>query len=114
MSDSSLSIDSLILAADDLVTATTLTPEISRRQNPVNKAIGTLGYVDLLIFIERYFILYYLFSVLPRSSGSKPSGVGRWGSLKDRKANSSASFNHSNRNSKVPDVESKSNHFHNL
>lgn len=46
MSDSSLSIDSLLLAAEDR----NATPEQTRR-NPFNKAIGTLGYVPPLIFI---------------------------------------------------------------
>nr|CAD7596874.1 unnamed protein product [Timema genevievae] len=41
MSDSSLSIDSLLLAAEDHTS--TLTPEVSRRSvNPFNKAMGTL------------------------------------------------------------------------
>lgn len=39
MSDSSLSINSLLLAAED----NTLTPEASRRTNPFNKAMGTIG-----------------------------------------------------------------------
>lgn len=44
MSDSSLSIDSLLLAADDHLLGGTLTPEVARRSNPFNKAMGTLGY----------------------------------------------------------------------
>lgn len=44
ISDSSLSIDSLLLAADDPIgLGSTLTPEVARRQNPFNKAMGTLG-----------------------------------------------------------------------
>lgn len=43
MSDSSLSIDSLLLAAEDPLACATLTPEVVRRSNPFNKAIGTLG-----------------------------------------------------------------------
>lgn len=44
ISDSSLSIDSLFLAADDPIgLGGTLTPEVARRQNPFNKAMGTLG-----------------------------------------------------------------------
>jgi len=43
MSDSTLSIDSLLLAAEDHVQGSgTLTPEVSRRANPFNKAMGTL------------------------------------------------------------------------
>lgn len=47
-SDSNLSIDSLLLAAEDHGgiangLTNTLTPEISRRSNPFNKAMGTLG-----------------------------------------------------------------------
>ncbi|XP_054263415.1 myotubularin-related protein 13 [Macrosteles quadrilineatus] len=62
MSDSSLSINSLLLAAED----NTMTPESSRRSNPFNKAMGTIG-------------------VFPRSSGGKSGkSFGRWGSLKDR------------------------------
>ncbi|XP_018572476.1 myotubularin-related protein 13 isoform X1 [Anoplophora glabripennis] len=74
MSDSSLSIDSLLLAAEDPLACTTLTPEVVRRSNPFNKAIGTLG-------------------VFPRSSGGKgPKNFGRWGSLKDRRQSSQASL----------------------
>ncbi|KAJ8911049.1 hypothetical protein NQ315_004696 [Exocentrus adspersus] len=74
MSDSSLSIDSLLLAAEDSLTCSTLTPEVARRSNPFNKAIGTLG-------------------VFPRSSGGKgPKNFGRWGSLKDRRQSSQASL----------------------
>lgn len=47
MSDSSLSIDSLLLAAEDPLVGGTLTPEVVRRSNPFNKAMGTLGYVFL-------------------------------------------------------------------
>lgn len=43
MSDSSLSIDSLLLAVDDHLLGGTLTPEVARRSNPFNKAMGTLG-----------------------------------------------------------------------
>lgn len=43
MSDSSLSIDSLLLAAEDPLIGGTLTPEVARRSNPFNKAMGTLG-----------------------------------------------------------------------
>lgn len=43
MSDSSLSIDSLLLAAEDPRIGGTLTPEVARRSNPFNKAMGTLG-----------------------------------------------------------------------
>ncbi|XP_046393982.1 myotubularin-related protein 13 isoform X2 [Ischnura elegans] len=76
MSDSSLSIDSLLLAAEDhlhSVAGSTLTPESSRRTNPFNKAMGTL-----------------------RSSGGKGprSAFGRWGSLKDRRHNSQSSLSH--------------------
>nr|CAD7573991.1 unnamed protein product [Timema californicum] len=73
MSDSSLSIDSLLLAAEDHTS--TLTPEVSRRSvNPFNKAMGTL-------------------SVFPRSSGGKgPKSFGRWGSLKDRRQSSQGSL----------------------
>lgn len=52
MSDSSLSIDSLLLAAEDR----NATPEQTRR-NPFNKAIGTLGYV---LFYSNI-ITYYLY-----------------------------------------------------
>ncbi|XP_044747784.1 myotubularin-related protein 13 isoform X1 [Coccinella septempunctata] len=73
MSDSSLSINSLLLAADDKL-GMALTPEAGRRSNPFNKAMGTLG-------------------VFPRSSGGKgPRNFGRWGSLKDRRQNSQASL----------------------
>lgn len=44
MSDSSLSINSLLLAADDKL-GMALTPEVVRRSNPFNKAMGTLGWV---------------------------------------------------------------------
>lgn len=68
MSDSSLSINSLLLAAED----NTLTPEASRRSNPFNKAMGTIG-------------------MFPRSSGGKSGkSFGRWGSLKDRERRNSA------------------------
>lgn len=50
MSDSSLSIDSLLLAAEDPLACATLTPEVARRSNPFNKAIGTLGYDISLYF----------------------------------------------------------------
>lgn len=74
MSDSTLSIDSLLLAADDPLLTGTLTPEVARRSNPFNKAMGTLG-------------------VFPRSSGGKGSkNFGRWGSLKDRRQSSQASL----------------------
>ncbi|KAK7870000.1 hypothetical protein R5R35_011968 [Gryllus longicercus] len=100
MSDSSLSIDSLLLAADEAQQAhhvhahahahahshvpaagtLTLTPEVARRSNPFAKAAGTLG-------------------VFPRSSGGKGGGgggkaavFGRWGSLKDRRHSSQASL----------------------
>lgn len=74
MSDSSLSIDSLLLAAEDPLTCATLTPEVARRTNAFNKAIGTLG-------------------AFPRSSGGKgPKNFGRWGSLKDRRQSSQASL----------------------
>lgn len=43
MSDSSLSIDSLLLAAEDPLACATLTPDVARRSNAFNKAIGTLG-----------------------------------------------------------------------
>lgn len=43
MSDSTLSIDSLLLAAEDTRIGGTLTPEVVRRSNPFNKAMGTLG-----------------------------------------------------------------------
>ncbi|KAK9886900.1 hypothetical protein WA026_019158 [Henosepilachna vigintioctopunctata] len=72
MSDSSLSINSLLLAADDNL-GLMLTPEV-RRLNPFNKAVGTLG-------------------VFPRSSGGKSGkNFGRWGSLKDRTQSSQASL----------------------
>jgi myotubularin-related protein 5/13 len=46
MSDSTLSIDSLLLAAEDHAQGSgTLTPEVSRRANPFNKAMGTLRYI---------------------------------------------------------------------
>lgn len=74
MSDSSLSIDSLLLAAEDPLISGTLTPEVARRSNPFNKAMGTLG-------------------VFPRSSGGKgPKNFGRWGSLKDRRQSSQVSL----------------------
>lgn len=44
MSDSSLSIDSLLLAAENPLAGGTLTPEVARRSNPFNKAMGTIGY----------------------------------------------------------------------
>ncbi|KAI5738379.1 hypothetical protein M8J77_006210 [Diaphorina citri] len=75
MSDSSLSINSLLLAAED----NTLTPENSRRSNPFSKPMSTMG-------------------VFPRGSGGKTSGgtagsksFARWGSLKDRR-NSNSNF----------------------
>lgn len=43
MSDSSLSIDSLLQAAEDSSALATLTPEVARRSGAFNKAIGTLG-----------------------------------------------------------------------
>ncbi|XP_049836392.1 myotubularin-related protein 13 isoform X2 [Schistocerca gregaria] len=75
MSDSSLSIDSLLLAAEDHHgVGGTLTPEVARRGGPFNKAVGTL-------------------SVFPRSSGGKgPKSFGRWGSLKDRRHSSQGSL----------------------
>ncbi|KAK9708693.1 uDENN domain [Popillia japonica] len=80
MSDSSLSIDSLLLAAEDPLSVLTLTPEMARRPNPFNKAMGTLG-------------------VFPRSSGGKgPKNFGRWGSLKDRRQSSQASLNNVQQN----------------
>ncbi|XP_044003006.1 myotubularin-related protein 13 isoform X2 [Aphidius gifuensis] len=66
MSDSSLSIDSLLLAAEERNNAT---PEQSRR-NPFNKAIGTFG----------------------SSAGKGTRNFGRWGSLKDKRHNSQASL----------------------
>lgn len=69
MNDSSLSINSLVLAAAGPGTdgLTTLTPESSRRMNPFSKAVNTL-----------------------RSSGGKTSKpFPRWGSLKDRGSSSS-------------------------
>ncbi|XP_026287376.1 myotubularin-related protein 13 isoform X1 [Frankliniella occidentalis] len=79
-SDSNLSIDSLLLAAEDHSgiangLTNTLTPEISRRSNPFNKAMGTLG-------------------MFPRGSGGKggPKTFGRWGSLKDRRNSSQGSL----------------------
>lgn len=71
MCDSSLSINSLLLAAED----NTLTPEASRRSNPFSKPMATMG-------------------VFPRASGGKTSaGAGksfsRWGSLKDRRSSGS-------------------------
>ncbi|XP_069696125.1 myotubularin-related protein 13 isoform X2 [Periplaneta americana] len=69
MSDSTLSIDSLLLAAEDHTQGTgTLTPEVSRRANPFNKAMGTL------------------------SGGKGPKSFGRWGSLKDRRHSSQGSL----------------------
>ncbi|KAI4495975.1 hypothetical protein M0802_008190 [Mischocyttarus mexicanus] len=65
MSDSSLSIDSLLLAAEDR----NATPEQTRR-NAFNKAIGTLG----------------------SSGGKGAKNFGRWGSLKDKRHNSQASL----------------------
>lgn len=50
MSDSSLSIDSLFLAAEDPLVGGTLTPEVVRRSNPFNKAMGTLGYLSLFYY----------------------------------------------------------------
>ncbi|KAK4886969.1 hypothetical protein RN001_003240 [Aquatica leii] len=86
MSDSSLSIDSLLLAAEDPLIAGTLTPEVARRSNPFNKAMGTLG-------------------VFPRSSGGKgPKNFGRWGSLKDRRQSSQVSL------STVPQVRGNVRH----
>ncbi|XP_060530285.1 myotubularin-related protein 13 isoform X2 [Cylas formicarius] len=74
MSDSCLSIDSLLLATEDPLACATLTPEVARKSNPFNKAIGTLG-------------------VFPRHSGGKgPKNFGRWGSLKDRRQSSQASL----------------------
>nr|XP_018897778.1 PREDICTED: myotubularin-related protein 13 isoform X2 [Bemisia tabaci] len=73
MSDSSLSLNSLLMAAEDATN--TLTPEASRRSshNPFNKAIGTMG-------------------MFPRSSGGKGGkNFGRWGSLKDRRNSSGPS-----------------------
>lgn len=84
MSDSSLSIDSLLLAADEAqanvnvaagTSIMTHTPEVARR-NPFGKSAGTLG-------------------VFPRSSGGKGAKAavfGRWGSLKDRRHSSQASL----------------------
>ncbi|CAB0038244.1 unnamed protein product [Trichogramma brassicae] len=65
MSDSSLSIDSLLLAAEDR----NATPEQSRR-NPFNKAMNTLT----------------------SSGGKGPKSFGRWGSLKDKRQSSQASL----------------------
>lgn len=48
MSDSNLSIDSLVLAADEHLQTSLTTPETNRRSNPFNKAIGTLGYITVL------------------------------------------------------------------
>lgn len=75
MSDSTLSIDSLLLAAEDHAQqGGTLTPEVARRSGPFNKAVGTL-------------------SVFPRTSGGKgPKSFGRWGSLKDRRHSSQGSL----------------------
>lgn len=53
MSDSSLSIDSLLLAAEDR----NATPEQSRR-NPFNKAIGTLRYNCCFLIIEIFWQLF--------------------------------------------------------
>ncbi|KAI5733488.1 hypothetical protein M8J76_012488 [Diaphorina citri] len=64
MSDSSLSINSLLLAAED----NTLTPENSRRSNPFSKPMSTMG---------------------GGTAGSK--SFARWGSLKDRR-NSNSNF----------------------
>jgi myotubularin-related protein 5/13 len=73
MSDSSLSVNSLFLAADDPLGGATLTPEVARRSKPL-KAMGTLA-------------------MFPRSSGGKgPKNFGRWGSLKDRRQSSQASL----------------------
>ncbi|RZF38820.1 hypothetical protein LSTR_LSTR000523 [Laodelphax striatellus] len=63
MSDSSLSINSLLQAADD----NPLTPETSRRSNPFNKQVGTVG----------------------SSGGKAGKSFGRWGSLKERRNSSS-------------------------
>lgn len=92
MSDSTLSIDSLLLAAEDPLVGGTLTPEVVRRSNPFNKAMGTLGYD--YVFIPLILICILLFyRVFPRSSGGKgPKNFGRWGSLKDRRQNSQASL----------------------
>ncbi|XP_065158308.1 myotubularin-related protein 13 isoform X2 [Atheta coriaria] len=79
MSDSSLSIDSLFLAAEEHLGGT-LTPEVARRTNPFNKAIGTLGGFQ-------------------RTSGGKgPKNFGRWGSLKDKRHASQASLSNVSQN----------------
>ncbi|XP_025829760.1 myotubularin-related protein 13 isoform X2 [Agrilus planipennis] len=72
MSDSTLSIDSLLLAAEDPLITATLTPEVARKSNAFNKAIGTLG------------------------GGKGPKNFGRWGSLKDRRQSSQASLSNMN------------------
>ena len=80
MSDSSLSIDSLLLAAEDR----NATPEQSRR-NPFNKAIGTLGYFlfrmifvpalcNFLCLLDCYFFVMVVDH--PPERGKKISVVG--------------------------------------
>jgi hypothetical protein len=62
MSDSTLSIDSLLLAAEDHAQASgTLTPDVSRRANPFNKAMGTLRYT--VLFTDRYSVAFAFFSL---------------------------------------------------
>ncbi|XP_039295345.1 LOW QUALITY PROTEIN: myotubularin-related protein 13 [Nilaparvata lugens] len=64
--DSSLSINSLLQAAED--SCNPLTPEASRRSNPFNKAAGNAG---------------------GSSGGKAGKSFGRWGSLKERRNSSS-------------------------
>ncbi|XP_076328826.1 myotubularin-related protein 13-like isoform X2 [Tachypleus tridentatus] len=69
MNDSTLSISSLMLSSSGLDNFPTLTPEMARRGNPLQKAVNTL-----------------------RSSGGKSGRQLRWGSLKERRQGSITSF----------------------
>ncbi|XP_022243465.1 myotubularin-related protein 13-like [Limulus polyphemus] len=69
MNDSTLSISSLMLSSSGLDNFPTLTPELARRGNPLQKAVNTL-----------------------RSSGGKSGRQLRWGSLKERRQGSITSI----------------------
>lgn len=67
--DSTLSITSLVLGNSGMDNFPTLTPEVIRRSNPIQKAVNSL-----------------------RSSGGKGSKQLRWGSLKERRQGSTTSL----------------------
>jgi hypothetical protein len=87
-----LSINSLLLAAEDTV----LSPESLRRINMHNsKGVNTINYAGYVEFALRFprrgrrrwlRVLLYYFSMFTRSSGGKGGkNFGRWGSLKDKR-----------------------------